>query len=239
MTDVPKSPHSARSRTPIDEAGVKWWELFGNNEPRTSEYYVQNESTVVDEKVENKTSHRKSTGTNILDAQREIVSKNYENLKHIDSKVPKDKVLKKWREEQAKAKYEQARKAVINSLKEKFRDVPCSNIRSNTKENKIDIRKIIPTIIITGDNVEGTSNLNANRGGESQGNLGFMADGFRVGITDGAGEDGSHARRLQMGPGGELAQWRLAPRGSRAAGAEGGLRGLARENMPVSYSTFL
>lgn len=37
-----------------------------------------------------------------------------------------------------------------------------------------------------------------------------------------------------MGPGGELAQWRLAPRGSWAAGAEGGLRGIVREVMPVS-----
>ncbi|PZC78917.1 hypothetical protein B5X24_HaOG217007 [Helicoverpa armigera] len=46
-------------------------------------------------------------------------------------------------------------------------------------------------------------------------------------------EDVSHARRLQMGPGGELAQWRLAPRGSRAAGAEGGLRGLTTTDMPL------
>lgn len=49
-------------------------------------------------------------------------------------------------------------------------------------------------------------------------------------------DDGvGHASRLQMGPGGALAQWRLAARGSRAAGAVGGLRGISREEMPVSY----
>ncbi|XP_072949799.1 uncharacterized protein Root [Epargyreus clarus] len=36
-----------------------------------------------------------------------------------------------------------------------------------------------------------------------------------------------------MGPGGELAQWRLGARGSRAAGAEGGIRGHTRKDMPL------
>ncbi|XP_053606065.1 rootletin isoform X2 [Plodia interpunctella] len=224
MEDAAKSTHAARSRAPLDEAGVKWWDLYGTEgTSTTSQYYVQNESEV----TETKMFVNKSTCTR--NAQAEIASKNYDNLKNIASDEPKDKVLKEWRDRQARARFEQARKAVINSLKEKFSDVSCSNIHPNTDGNKIDIRKRIPTIIITGDNVEGTSNLNANRDGEDGSDLSLVDGDFKV---ENAVEGACHARRLQMGPGGGLAQWRLLPRGSRAAGAEGGLRA-AKENMPL------
>ncbi|XP_052754507.1 rootletin [Galleria mellonella] len=233
MAELPKSPYSARSRAPINETGVKWWELYGGStvaSTSTSDLTYERDKTLA---TAEKSFEDKSTCTNTLNAQREIVSKIFENRRSNDIKDPKDKVLKKWREEQAKAKYEQARKAVINSLKEKFKDAPRSNIRPITGECKTDIRKIVPTIIITGDNAEGTSNLNGNRNGRTGGDLDLMDVSCRVEFRGGAGEGACHARRLQMGPGSELAQWRLAPRGSRAAGAEGGLRELARENMPL------
>ncbi|KAM3959769.1 LOW QUALITY PROTEIN: ciliary rootlet coiled-coil, rootletin [Aphomia sociella] len=236
MSEIPKSPHSARSRAPINEIGVKWWDLYGTAGASTSiseqSFYIQNEVLSTVHNALEKSFKDKSTCTNTLNAQREIVSKVYENSINTDVKDPKDKV-KKWKAEQTKSKYEQARKAVINSLKEKFKDAPRSNIRPIGCEHKTDIRKMIPTIIITGDNVEGTSNLNGNRGGTAYSGLNSMDGNSRVEVDSAVGEGVCHARRLQMGPGGELAQWRLVPRGSRAAGAEGGLREFARENMPL------
>uniref|UniRef100_A0A2A4K970 Rootletin-like coiled-coil domain-containing protein n=1 Tax=Heliothis virescens TaxID=7102 RepID=A0A2A4K970_HELVI len=224
----------ARSRAPINEAGATWWELFGDLD-RTSQYYVQNE---VDDShnTSKHTEDNKSFNSNNLKVQRALTSKLYGNfigrtVKNVD---PKGKVLKKWREDQAKARYEQARKAVINSLKEKF-GVPLhqTNVPSVLNDNKGDNTRAIPTIIITGDNVEETSNSNVNRDGENLEEIVSYCVRGKVEIANAGVEVVSHARRLQMGPGGELAQWRLAPRGSRAAGAEGGLRGLTRIDMPL------
>lgn len=223
MSDTVKSTLSARSRAPIDEAGVQWWEQYGNAEDKSksSEFYVQNEVASDEVKIADK-----STSTNVSDEK--FVTFTVSNNTN-STLTPKDKVLKKWREDQAKAKYEQARKAVINSLKEKFGvDLKHANTRSISDTNKTDIRKIIPSIIITGDNVEEASNLNNGEQGKMDRAVGGFKGGFCVGGALGA----CHARRLQMGPGGELAQWKPAPRGSRA-GAAGGLRGLAREDMPV------
>jgi hypothetical protein len=231
----PKSAHSARSRAPIDEIGLKWWEQYGDNQPgQSSEFYEQNEIDI-EHNQEQKNIADKSTSTNTLETQRMLTSQVYKD--YIDYTTepnnPKDIVLKKWREDQAKAKYEQARKAVINSLKEKFGAAPKhANIHPIAVTNKTHIRKIIPPIIITGDNVEEISNLNAQDERQTISNL--EGGGFRVEVGDRNDEGVCHASRLQMGPGCELAQWRLAPGGSKAAGAEGGIRGLAREDMPVS-----
>lgn len=240
MGDEAKCPHSARSRAPLNEAGAKWWEIFGELD-QPAEYFVQNEAKESLDNNSKDIDDNKSSNTNNLKVQRALTSKLYENfigrtMKNVD---PKGKVLKKWREDQAKARYEQARKAVINSLKEKFGGpLQQSNVPSVPNVNKGDNTKAIPTIIITGDNVEETSNSNVNRHGEGLGEIGSNALFAKVEIANAEVEDVSHARRLQMGPGGELAQWRLVPRGSRAAGAEGGLRGLTRIDMPVSYCTF-
>lgn len=238
MSDSSKCPHSARSRAPLDEAGARWWEMFSNfSSDETAEYYVQNETTEPQVDNSKDTDDNKSSDTNKLKAQRALTSKLYANfigrtVKNVD---PKDKVLKKWREDQAKARYEQARKAVINSLKEKFGGpLQQSNVPSVSNVIKGDNTKAIPTIVITGDNVEETSNSNVNRDDESRVDFDSNSVQAKVENLNARVEDVSHARRLQMGPGGELAQWRLAPRGSRAAGAEGGLRRLTRIDMPVS-----
>lgn len=241
MANSSESSHSARSRAPIDETGIKWWELYGNEGTgnKSDNFYLQNE--VGSSQEGDKKLADKATSTSAITDQRKLTSKVYKDFigNTIQPQNPRDVVLKKWREEQAKAKYEQARKAVINSLKEKFGAPPKhANIHSISDANKTDIRKIIPTIIITGDNVEGTSNLNASF--EEQGNVGLNGIKVRDEIGVGGDEGVCHARKLQMGPGGGLAQWRLAPRGSRAAGAVGGLRGFAREDMPVScFQRFL
>lgn len=241
MADATSSPYSPRSRAPIDEAGIKWWELYGDEQntiENTQKSAIPNERPG-DRKDDKKTDKSTSTSTpNVLGDRRKLTSKVYKDFigKTIVTPNPKDIVLKKWREEQAKAKYEQARKAVINSLKEKFGAHPShANVHSIPDANKTDIRKIIPTIIITGDNVEETSNLNARV--EEQEKLSFKDGSYRDDIGAGSGEGVCHARKLQMGPGGGVAQWRPAPRGSRAAGAAGGLRGFAREDMPVSCCT--
>lgn len=218
MSDTGKSQLSARSRAPIDEAGIQWWEQYGNAE---DDIYVQNEAA----SGQDAKSAVKTTSTNASDDR--CVS--FTDLSTYCPPTPKDKVLKKWREDQAKTKHEQARKAVINSLKEKFGVSPKhGNTRSIPDTNKTDIRKIIPPIIMAGDNVEDASNLNI----EEQGNVDRGVGGFKVVFGVGGGAGACHARRLQMGPGGGLAQWKPAPRGSRA-GASGALRGLAREDMPV------
>ncbi|KAJ8724261.1 hypothetical protein PYW08_015735 [Mythimna loreyi] len=236
MGDEANCPHSARSRAPLTEAGAKWWEIFGEQDPPT-EYYVQNEAKEPRDDKSKNSDDNKSFESNKLKAQRALTSKLYTNfigrtVKNVD---PKGKVLKKWREDQAKARYEQARQAVINSLKEKFGGpLHQRNVPSVVKVNKGDSAEAIPTIIITGDNVEGTSNSNVNRDSDSSKEIDSNFDGGKVDIAIVGVEDVSHANRLQMGPGGELAQWRLAPRGSRAVGADGGIRGLARVDMPVS-----
>ncbi|CAG9787047.1 unnamed protein product [Diatraea saccharalis] len=228
MNSNVKSPHSARSRVPIDNIGVKWWDLYGASEATTSECYVQNEVDVEQTEEQNKIVDKSTCTNNLLQRYSSIKVYKDDNGK-IANLNPKDIVLKKWREEQAKAKYEQARKAVIKSLKEKFEVTPHANTRPIPGANKTCIRKIIPTIIITGDSE--ISNLNANVA--SQGKRDSAGEGFKVEIGDGNDAGACHASRLQVGPGGELAQWRPSPGGSRAACAEGGIRGFARETMPV------
>lgn len=240
MGDPSKFSLSPRSRAPINAISIRWWEIYGDQD-KLLEVHEQNEA--IDLRVDKNselTNDNESSNTNNLKKQRALTSKLYANfigrtVKNVD---PKCKALKKWRETQAKAKYEQARRAVINSLKEKFGGpLQHSNIPSMHNANKADNTKAIPTIIITGDNVEETSNSNVNRDCESKKDSSSKCEDGKVEIAGEVVEDVSHARRLQMGPGGELAQWRLAPRGSRAAGAEGGLRGLSRIDMPVSHCT--
>lgn len=232
MSEKTKSPYSARSRAPINEDFVKWWETYGCVDLQNDKLTIENTS---ERTIDNKSN------INTLKVQRALTSKLYGNfigktMKNVD---PKGKVLKKWREDQAKARYEHARKAVINSLKEKFGVTQqYSNIPFVVDTGKADITEAIPPIIITGDNVEETSNSNVNRDDEWRGEFGSKLESSKVEVGLGSVEDVSHARRLQMGQGGELAQWRLAPRCSRAAGAEGGLRGLTRIDMPVSNYTF-
>ncbi|CAH0674143.1 unnamed protein product [Spodoptera exigua] len=228
----------SRSRTPINEAGARWWEVYGNQDQQT-ECYVQNEAKdTVDNNSSKNADDSNSFNTNNLKLQRALTSKLYSNFigRTVTNVDPKGKVLKKWREDQAKATYEQARQAVINSLKEKFGGPPQEgNIPSVLNDNKGDNTIAIPAIIITGDNVEETSNSNVNRDTEGWKEIDSSIVKDKVEIWNARAEDVSHARRLQMGPGGELAQWRLVPRGSRAAGAEGGLRGLTRIDMPQRW----
>nr|XP_049693246.1 rootletin isoform X1 [Helicoverpa armigera] len=234
MAHPSKGPHSARSRAPLNEAGATWWELFGDLDV-TSQYYVQNEAAD-SHNTSKRTEDNHSFNSNNFKVQRALTSKLYGNfigrtVKNVD---PKGKVLKKWRQKQAIAGYEQARQELITSLKEKFvGPLQHRNVSPVLYDNKGDNTRAIPTIIITGDNVEETSNSNVNRDGENVEEIDSNCVWGKVEITNAGVEDVSHARRLQMGPGGELAQWRLAPRGSRAAGAEGGLRGLTTTDMPL------
>ncbi|CAB3236117.1 unnamed protein product [Arctia plantaginis] len=236
MSETLPPPLSARSRAPINAVAEKWWDTYGSE--NITEDMKPNTSSDNKESKENnsKTIDNKSTDTSTLELQRTITSKLYGNFmgKSMKNDDPKVKVLKKWREDQAKARYEHARQAVINSLKEKF----CvtqehRNIPSVADTSKADNTRAMPTIIITGDNVEETSNSNVNRDGKAQKDFVSKSKVDKVEVSRAGVEDISHARRLQMGQGGELAQWRLVPRGSRAASAEDELRGLTRIDMPV------
>lgn len=227
MTESPISPHSARSRAPIDEAGVTWWDNFGDQDTRTvhEDVELNNEPKFKD----------KSTNTNILARQREATSILYQNF----VSNPKDRVLRKWKEERAKVNYEKARNAIINSLKEKFRGPNQGKIGRVVDEKKAGIGKPITFIEINGDNVEETSNSNVNHVVDAHSNLDLKLVEHRVEFPATVDEDVSHASSFQMEPGGEVAQCRLGTRSSRAAGAAGGERGLFTENMPVSTRELL
>ncbi|KOB78490.1 Bacterial regulatory s, tetR family protein [Operophtera brumata] len=227
MTESPKSTHSARSRAPIDEAGVTWWDNFGNQDTRTIEKDV---------KLNNEPKFKdKSTNTNILARQREATSILYHNF----ASSPKDRVLGKWKEERAKVNYEKARNAIISSLKEKFREPNQGKIDREEDGKKAGNGKTTTFIEIIGDNVEETSNSNVNRDVAVHSNLDLKLVEHRVEFSATVDEDVSHASSVQMGPGGEVAQCRLGARGSRAAGAVGGKRGLFTESMPVSTRELL
>ncbi|CAH2040820.1 unnamed protein product, partial [Iphiclides podalirius] len=232
MADSIATILAPRSRAPINQAGITLWEACTDND-------VSNKLECVIEANNGtnpfKTFQDKSTSTNFKTVEIDFtIGKS--TIVGDSEYNPKDTVLKKWRERQAKAKHERARRAVINSLEEKFRGTKRqANLDAFEGGNKDYIHRSIPTIVITED-VEDTSNMNVNRSAAAEGNFDSKADGFKVNNGTAAFEVVCHARKLQMGPGGELAQWRLAPRGSRAAGAEGGLRGTVREAMPVSWS---
>lgn len=214
--EIMKSVLSARSRAPIDSAGIAWWDNFGT---RTVHEDVQqnNEPKFKD----------KSTNTNTLTRQTQT-SIFRPNLS------TKDRVLKKWKQERSKTSYEQARNAIINSLKEKFRE----NERKIGRGKKAENGKAVTFIEIIRDNVEETSNSNVNRDAAAHCNLDFKAVRNKVEFSGSLDEDVSHARAVRMEPGGEVAQWRLAVRGSSAAGAALGERGFAG-NMPVSTRELL
>ncbi|XP_068626101.1 rootletin [Battus philenor] len=233
MSDSIETVFVPRSRLPISNNGVKLWELL---EPDTVESNISSNKERDEDKIqkcENKTFHDKSTSTKNLNIELELDSATVEGAVKIS---PKDEVLMKWRERKARTEHEQARRAVINSLKEKFRGIQRqTNFDAFEDVHKDYIHKSIPTIVITED-VEDTSNLNVNRDVAVQRNLDREVGDFRVENVNSINGVVCHARKLQMGPGGELAQWRLAPRGSRAAGAEGGLRGTVTEVMPKPES---
>ncbi|KAJ0177971.1 hypothetical protein K1T71_006844 [Dendrolimus kikuchii] len=216
MADLPISTRSARSRAPIDEASVQWWERYES----ISDFDRETDVNSVNKQD-------KSTIVNTLNLQRDLTVKLYSrDVKETED--PKDIVLKKWREAKAKKKYEQARLTVINSLKEKFGVTTIhGKVNYGFVSNKGDIG-IVPKIIIT--EAEDISDLNVNRDVNDQGDMKLIASKHNVEDSLIGVGDGSHARRLRMGQGGELAQWRIAPLGSRAAGTEGGLRGF---DMPL------
>lgn len=218
MSDEPKSLHSPRSRAPIDEIGVKWWDQFGGEQ--TEELTQMS----CEPKFKNK-----STNTTTLTRQKEVT------FKLNQSKLPKDIVLKKWREDQARMNYEKARKALINSLKEKFRNTSQMNSDRTKDGRRVVFGEVDKSIEMIEDNVEDSSNANVNHKAGEQGKGDSFVGNDRVDIEAGVVEDVSHARKARMESGGELAQWKLAPRGSSVAGAEGGLRGFT-EDMPVSLA---
>lgn len=226
-TDSPISTHSARSRAPIDEVGVTWWDNFGNQDTRTVHEDVQhnNEPKFKD----------KSTNTNTLARQREATAILYQNF--ISN--PKDRVLSKWKEERAKVNYDNARKAIINSLKEKFHEPTQGKIVHVHDKKKAGNGKAVTFIEIIGDNVEETSNSNVNRDVDAHSNLYLKLVEHKVEFSGAVEEDVSHASSVQMEPGGEVAQWRLGARGRRVAGAASGQRELSTENMPVSTRVLL
>lgn len=233
MNDSEKSLNIARSRAPINIIGVKWWDLYGEDEKYCPIDKINNEAQIF-------TKEDKSTGTDSLSLQRDLTVHVINNLKS-KTQEPKHIVYKKWKEDQTRKKYEQARKAVIKSLKDKFAEdkVQLKTVL-DTDNNTVDFKDIEAVIVKPGDNAEGTSKCTVNHDILSKrGKLDFNLNEYKVGIVDVVGEEVSHARKLQMGPGGVLAQWRLAPRGSEAEGALDSLRGLSRIDMPVSDTLLL
>lgn len=220
MSTSPKSPHSARSRAPIDEASIKWWNIFGNTDMQyTSHEEIRhfNEPKFKD----------KSTNTSTKFNQESILKQYY----HVST--PKDKILNKWRAEQDKLNFDKAKEAVINSLKEKFGGRNQGKICRVGNRKRADIGQAGSSIEIYGDNVEETSNSNVNHETDYRKILSSREGWNKVEVSVSAVDDGCHAR---MGPGGKVAQWRLDPHGSRAAGA-GGTRGNTTDDMPVSLDS--
>lgn len=121
MSGTPKSPHTARSRAPLDEAGATWWEIYGSGIQKPDgdlQPTKESAEAVVNTKMPTgKAKLHKATNT-----ESKLKSDTYKNVvgKSVYSEDIKEKVLTRWREEQAKMRYEVARKALINSLKLKF-----------------------------------------------------------------------------------------------------------------------
>ncbi|KPJ13159.1 Rootletin [Papilio machaon] len=230
MADSVQTFLAPRSRTPINQEGVRLWEQFEHQQIVTDAQTDLNEEKMNTGKI----FHDKSTSTNLLNAETELALDKNTNVSDKDIS-PKDFVLKNWRERQLRAKHERARRRIINSVKEKFRDMQGQTNLDAYKDSYKDYNhKSIPKIVIAED-VEDTSNLNVNRGFESQLILDHVDGSFRVACCGVVGKVVGHARRFQ-GPGGALAQCRLAARCGRAAvttGAEGGLRGTRTEVMPL------
>ncbi|CAF4907243.1 unnamed protein product [Pieris macdunnoughi] len=181
---------SARSRKPIDEAAITWWNLNENSK--------------------NASPKRVETATKSTNTESEFITKIKAN--------PKEIVLQKWRERHSKANYELVRKAVINSIKEKIQNTKHRTIASNLSNIKEDNAKTLPTIIITNADVEETSNLNMDK--KQRRNLDSVFDDLRVEGFEGDGLDVGHASRFQMELGSEVAQYRPLARDARAGAAE-------------------
>lgn len=125
-----------------------------------------------------------------------------------DKSLPKDKILRRWREVQSRARFEAARAAIITSLRIKFSQQTNANVT------------------ITGDNTETeTETSNGNRDSATQTILKLVSMGVRLSLGLWLVDEGSsHARRLRTRSCDGTAE--VASSGSRAAGTEGTLRGL-------------
>lgn len=147
MSETPKSSHAARSRAPINEAGVRWWNEYGSSDETTEKFVPEQRQDAGDTKA----YEDKCTSTNTLDLHKQFVIKtNHKtNAKMNEKKIdnPKEIILRKWREELAKTRYEQARKAIINSLKEKFGEK--EPIGNNVVIKRRGNDKRIPMIIVS------------------------------------------------------------------------------------------
>ncbi|KAJ2947621.1 hypothetical protein O0L34_g17422 [Tuta absoluta] len=178
MSDTPRSTYSARSRAPLNEEGIKWWDQYGNDEP--TEYYTQNEADTkntafehkststgaeaLQENYTKKVSFTKDSTEKVLEDLEKVVSTLEDNLEKVD---PTEIVLKKRKEIQSKARFEQARTNLINSLKLKF---------EQTKTYPMLYTKRVDSknLMISKDNSEGTSTA-------TQGNFDFVSAGSKVG----------------------------------------------------------
>lgn len=130
---------SARSRAPIDDTAIKWWELYG--ECDSTGYYVQNETDESHSEVE---KEDKATSTNTLNLQRELAIDAFEKEieqvteAEIDESLdPTGRVLKKWREQVSRTRYEHARRALIKALKLKFEEPGRKHFKLKVRGNNI------------------------------------------------------------------------------------------------------
>lgn len=137
MSKTP-SQHSARSRAPIDDTAIKWWELYGGSDSKA--FYIQNETDDSHSKVE---KEDKSTSTNTLNLQRQLATDVFEKeialnteVVEIDERLdPTGRIVKKWREHVSKIRYEQARKALIKALKLKFEEPGRKHFKLKVRES--------------------------------------------------------------------------------------------------------
>lgn len=207
---------SPRSRAPIDEEGIKIWnnlsevKAHGGYATQNHGEYRENESNDANHKSPVQEAKTKDKSTNTI-----LESESNNNKMKTDTK-PKDVVLKNWREKQSKLSYELAKKAIINSMKQKFSS--CSDVV------RVGYRKD------TTADVEETSNSNVNRLNEGRRKRKVMFESNRVEFNSEQVDGVCHAKF--QGPGGALAQWKVDARASKA-GATGGIRGTSDE-MPVS-----
>lgn len=146
MSDTPKSPHSARSRAPLDDVGITWWELYGNADTKPTTDDLEDKRRSNNDKVHGKTAATKTKVDKSTNTVKKLKSDTYKNVvgKTVDSREIRERVLKKWREEQAKIRYEAARKALIDSLKLKF------NSQSNVTTKPSNENKMSKTIVTYG-----------------------------------------------------------------------------------------
>lgn len=138
MTAPSTSSLTPRSRAPIDEFGVTWWNIcgdkgFGGQNYGASNLIAKDASSTIEVQSNFKTDKTTSKNTKFTKNVQSEKSLHKDVAKNANgNSIIKEKILKRVKEEQIKIKLEENRKAIINSLKVKFDREPKDNKKPDT-----------------------------------------------------------------------------------------------------------